>query len=152
MLLTKPVKRSAVVLSKWVVGMGSVLAGLVLGGLGCTLYTAFLFGILPLGQFALLNLLMLVYFSVFLSVALLASTLVRTQSMAAVGAFGGLAILLILGAIPRVSDYLPGQLLTWGTALVFKGGLTAWPALAVSIGLIVLCLASACAYFEREEI
>jgi ABC-2 type transport system permease protein len=152
MLLTKPVKRSAVVLSKWVVGLISVLAGLILGGLGCTIYTAVLFEILPLGQFALLNLLLLVYFSVFLSVALLASTLVRTQSMAAVGAFGGLAILLILGAIPRVSDYLPGQLLAWGTALVFKGGLTAWPALAVSIGLIILCLASACAYFEREEI
>lgn len=122
MLLTKPVKRPAVVLSKWVAGMGSVLAGLILGGLGCIVYTAVLFEVLPLGPFALLNLLLLVYFSVFLSVALLASTLVRTQSMAAVGAFGGLAILLILGAIPRVSDYLPGQLLAWGAALVFKGG------------------------------
>jgi ABC-2 type transport system permease protein len=152
MLLTKPVRRSAVVLAKWLAGHGALAAGLAVAALGCLGYTAVLFELLPIGSFLLLNGLLLVYFSVHLSVALLASALARSQSIAAIGAFGGLAMLLIVGALPRLSDYLPGALLTWGGSLLAGGDKSAWPALWVSLGLILGCVALACIYFEREEI
>jgi ABC-2 type transport system permease protein len=152
MLLTKPVSRSAVVLAKWLTGMTSILAGLLVDGLACLAYTVVLFEPLPFGAFWTMNLLLLVYFCVYLTTALLASTLARSQAIAAAGAFGGLVVLLVLGSIPRVSDYMPGQLVTWGSSLVLKGDSTAWPALGVAAGIIVLALAIACLCFEREEI
>jgi ABC-2 type transport system permease protein len=152
MLLTKPVRRSAVILAKWLTGMTIVLTGLIVGGLACLAYTTVLFEPIPFAAFWTLNLLLLVYLGVYLTVALMASTLARSQSIAAAGAFGGLIVLLVLGSIPRVSDYMPGQLVTWGSSLVLKGDVTAWPALAVSIGIIVLALVIACLRFELEEI
>ena len=152
MLLTKPVSRSAVILAKWLTGMTVVLAGLLVDGLACLAYTVVLFAPIPFGAFWTLNLLLLVTLGVYLTVALMASTLARSQSIAAVGAFGGLVVLLILGSIPRVSDFMPGQLSAWGSSLVLKGDTTAWPALGVSAGMIVLALAVACLRFEREEI
>ncbi len=152
MLLTKPVSRSAVILAKWLAGMTIVLAGLIADGLACLAYTAVLFEPMPFGAFWTLNLLLLVTLGVYLTVALMASTLARTQAMAAAGAFGGLVVLIILGSIPRVSDYMPGQLVTWGSSLVLKGDGSAWPALDVSAGIIVLALVIACLRFEREEI
>ncbi len=152
MLLTKPVSRSAVVLAKWLTGMTIVLAGLLVDGLACLAYTVVLFEPLPFGTFWILNLFLFVFLGVYLTVALMASTLARTQAIAAAGAFGGLIVLIILGSIPRVSDYMPGQLMAWGNSLVFKGDVTAWPALGVAAGIIVLALAFACLRFEREEI
>ena len=152
MFLTKPVSRSAVVLAKWLAGMSIVVAGLIADGLACLAYTAVLFEPIPFGAFWALNLLLLVYLGVYLTVALMASTLARTQTIAAVGAFGGLIVLAILGSIPRLSDYMPGQLVNWGNSLVLKGDANAWPALGVSAGIIVLALVIACLRFEREEI
>jgi ABC-type transport system involved in multi-copper enzyme maturation permease subunit len=111
-----------------------------------------LFEPIPFGAFWTLNLLLLVYMGVYLTVALMASTLARSQAIAAAGAFGGLIVLIILGSLPRVSDYMPGQLANWGSSLVLKGDITAWPALGVAAGIIVLALVVACLRFEREEI
>jgi ABC-2 type transport system permease protein len=152
MLLTKPVSRSAVILAKWLSGMTIVLTGLLADGLACLAYTAVLFEPIPFVAFWTLNLLLLVYLGVYLTIALTASTLARSQSVAAAGAFGGLIVLLILGSIPRLSDFMPGQLVAWGSSLVLKGDVTAWPALGVAIGIIALALFIACSRFEREEI
>jgi ABC-2 type transport system permease protein len=152
MLLTKPVRRSAVILSKWMVGMTILLAGLLADGLACLAYTAVLFEPIPFTSFWILNLLLFVYLGVTLTVALMASTLARTQAIAAAGAFGGLIVLIILGSLPRVSDFMPGQLVNWGVSLIMKGDVSAWPALGVSVGIIVLALVIACLRFEREEI
>jgi ABC-2 type transport system permease protein len=152
MLLTKPVSRSAVILAKWLAGMITLLAGLLVDGFACLAYTVVLFEPLPFGAFWILNLLLFVTLGVYLTVALMASTLARTQAIAAAGAFGGLIVLIILSSIPRVSDYMPGQLVNWGSSLVLKGNITAWPALGVAAGIIVLMLVIACWRFEREEI
>jgi len=152
MLLTKPVSRSAVILAKWLAGMTILLAGLLVDGLACLAYTVVLFEPLPFGAFWILNLFLLIYLGVYLTVALMASTLARSQSIAAAGAFGGLIVLIILGSLPRVSDYMPGQLVNWGNSLVLKGDLTAWPALGLAAVIIVLALLIACLRFEQEEI
>ena len=152
MLLTKPISRSAVILAKWLTGMTMLLAGLLVDGLACLAYTAVLFEPLPFGAFWILNLLLLVNLGVYLTVALMASTLARTQAMAAAGAFGGLVVLIILGSIPRLGDSMPGQLANWGSSLVLKGDITAWPALGVAAAMIALALIIACLRLEREEI
>ena len=152
MLLTKPVSRSAVILAKWLAGMTVLMTGLLVDALACLAYTAVLFEPLPFGTFWIMNLLLLVSMGVYLTVTLMASTLARTQAMAAAGAFGGLVVLIILGSIPRVSELMPGQLATWGSSLVLKGDISAWPALGVAAGIILLALIVACIRFEREEI
>ncbi len=152
MLLTKPVRRSAMVLSKWIAGMGSLLVGLAVAAIGCALYTALLFQPLPLLGFLALNALIAVFLGVFLSVSLLASALARSQAVAAGIAFGGLVLLLVLAAIPRLGEVMPNQLLGWGESLVLGGNTTAWSALAVSIGIIALSVLGACLRLEREEI
>lgn len=152
MLLVKPVRRSAVVLAKWLTGMTVILAGLVVDGLGCLAYTAVLFEPLPIAPFLLMTVLLLIYLGVFLSVALLASTLARSQAIAAAGAFAGLVVLLVLDSLPRVNEYMPGKLPAWGTSLMIKGDVSAWPALGVALGIILVCLLAACLRFEKEEI
>jgi ABC-2 type transport system permease protein len=152
MLLIKPVRRSAVVLTKGLTVLSLVAAGLLLSTLGCALYTAILFEALPFQAFLILNLLLFLYFSVYVSITLLASTLARTQSVAAAGAFAGLALLLILGSIPRFGEYLPGKLLQWGTSGVLGDSITTWPALWVGLGIIAASFTIACLYFEKEEI
>lgn len=152
MLLAKPVRRSNVILAKWLAVMVVMAAGLLLGGMAGAFYTALLFDPLPVGEFILLNALLGVYLAVFFTVALFASSIAKTGTIAAGGAFGGLGLLLILGAIPRLGEYLPGQLLNWGVGVVAGGGSPAWEALAASLGLIAALLLAACLYFEREEI
>jgi ABC-2 type transport system permease protein len=150
--LTHPVQRSALVLAKWLAGMASVTIGLLAGGLGCLFYTTILFELLPMGAFLSLNLLMLIFLGVYLSVALLASALARTQSMAAAGAFGGLAVVLILSSIPRLGTYFPGQLTAWGAELVLGNAEPAWWALGISLAIIAVSLTLACWRFEKQEL
>lgn len=152
MLLTKPIRRSAVVLVKWLTGMGAVLMGLISSGIGCLVYTYLLFGELDWAGFLILNLLMLVFLGVYLTAALFASSLARTQSMAAAGAFGGLILLLILSNLPRVNEWMPGQLLSWGQAVVLGGDQSGWPALGIALSMIALALLFASLHFERAEI
>jgi len=152
MLLIKPVRRNAMVLAKWAAGMGSLLVGLAVAAIGCALYTALLFEPLPLLGFLALNALIGVFLGVFLSIALLASALARSQAVAAGIAFGGLLLLLVLGSIPRLGEVMPNQLLGWGESFVLGGDATAWTALAVSFGIIVLSVLGACLRLEREEI
>jgi ABC-2 type transport system permease protein len=152
MLLTKPVRRSAVVLTKWLAGLLCLLAGLLLAALGAAFYTLVLFQPFSLLDFLAGNALLAIFLAFYMTLALLASTLARSQSMAAAGAFGGLLLALILDGLPVIGDYMPAQLLEWGGAIMAGSGEAAWGALAITCSLILLFLALACLRFEREEI
>ena len=152
MLLTKPVTPGMVVLTKWLAGMANILLGLILAATGCALYTALLFEPLDVQGFLALNVFLLVFLGVYLSITLLASALARTQAMAAGLAFAGLGLLLMLGAIPRVQDVMPGKLLDWGSALVSGTEAGAWWALIVAINIMLACIVLAAVSFNREEI
>jgi ABC-2 type transport system permease protein len=152
MLFNKPIRRSAVVLSKWLANLLTVTISLIVSALTCALYTFILFDMPPLGRYLIFNLFMLLFLVVYMSVALLASTLARTQGMAAAGAFGGLGILLVLSSLPRVGDYSPAGLLGWGSALMQGTGATYWAALVISLVLVAACLITACLAIERQEI
>ena len=152
MLFSKPVRRASFVLGKWLAALSSLLAGLALAAAGCLLYTWILFEPLPLAEFLALNALLAVFLGVYLTLALTGSALARSQSMGAVAAFGLVVLVLVLGSVPRLGDYLPGRLLAGGEALVMGGTFEAWPALAGSLALIGLALLGACLFIEREEL
>jgi ABC-2 type transport system permease protein len=152
MLLVKPVRRSTVMLAKWLAGVYSLVTGLVLSSLACLFYTWVLFEPLPLVKYLALNALLAVFLVVYHTMALLASTLARSQTMAAAGAFGALVAMLILDSIPRLGDLFPGELLSWGVALMIGEVRPAWGALATSLGIVLVAIFLACAFLEREEI
>lgn len=152
LILTRPVSRATFLLAKFA-GLALTFAlSLFLAALGCWYYTYLLFQALPWGAFLAQNALMLVVFLVYVALTLLCSTLVRSQAGAGGLAFGGLILLAGLGAFPRLAQYLPGQLFNWGVSLSLGAEQTAWPALWVSLGLIVLCLGAAVLVFKRQEL
>jgi ABC-2 type transport system permease protein len=156
LLLTRPVRRSAVILAKWLVWAITLFSGLAVGGLMGWIYTLILFEPLPVIPFIQLNLLLFIFLLVYMSVTLLASALARSQAVAAGGAFIGLILLLVLSSLPRLGDYMPGQLNAWGSALVSgaegAAGSSAWSALWISLAIILLSLIIACLRLEGEEI
>jgi len=152
MLFSKPVKRRTFVLSKWLAGMLTVTAGVIISSMACAIYTTILFGELPIGKYLIFNLLLLLFLAVYLSVALLASALARTQGMAAAIAFGFLVILMILSSLPRVNNYCPVGLLNWGSEIFNGTGVTHWPALVISLVIAAGCVLTACLHLERQEI
>ncbi len=152
MLFSKPVRRATFVLGKWLASLSSLLAGLALAAVGCLLYTYILFGPLPVADFLALNALLAVFLGVYLTLALAGSTLARSQSMGALAAFVLVVVVLVLGSVPRLGDYMPGQLLAGGHALLMGGSFDAWPALAGSLVLAGLALLGACLFIEREEL
>jgi len=152
MALTHPVSRLAFLLAKFAALGITFAASLAVGALGCWYYTLLLFDALAWGPFLALNGLMLVVFLVYVAVTLLCSTLARTQGAAAGLAFAALVLVAGLGSLPRIGEYFPGQLFSWGTSLVLGKGEPAWAALWVSLGLITLSLAAAWQIFRRQEL
>jgi ABC-2 type transport system permease protein len=152
MMLTHPVSRLTFLLAKFAALAANFVIGLSLAALGCWYYTLLLFESLPWNTFLALNGLMLLVFLVYTAVSLFCSTLVRSQSAAAGLAFGALIVIAGIGALPRINEYFPGQLFSWGTALVLGGGATAWPALWVSVSLILVALLGAWQVFNRQEL
>jgi ABC-2 type transport system permease protein len=151
MILSKPLPRWAFLTAKFA-ALGLIFAaGLLLAGAGAYYYTWLLFGPLDLAAWAGLNGLLLVFTLVYLALTLLCSVLTRSQAAAGGLAFGGLIVLVILGGIPQIGRYLPGELVTWAGRL-FAGGGSAWPALAVSLALIAAALAAAWWRFEKQEL
>ncbi len=152
MLLAHPLPRFSFLLAKFA-ALGLVFAlSLAVGALGCWYYTLLLFEALPWGGFLALNALMLVVFIVYIAVTLLASTLARTQAAAAGLAFSGLVLVAGVGSLPRLAEFSPGQLFTWGSQLALGGTESSWPAFWISLSLVALSLAAAWLIFRRQEL
>ena len=58
----------------------------------------------------------------------------------------------LLGALPKIGEWLPGQLTSWAGRVMHAGSASAWPALAGSVGLIVVALMGAWLVFRRQEL
>ena len=152
LMLVKPLPRAVFILSKFKALALSFLAVLLLAGLAGYYYTLFLFGPLDALTWLGMNLLLWVQCMVYIALTMLFSTLFRSQTAAAGASFAALLVLAALGAIPRLGEVLPGQLAAWAGSLYSLKPITAWPALWVSLGIIVVCLAAACILFEKQEI
>jgi len=152
LMLVKPLPRPVFLLAKFVALALAFLVCLTLAALGGYYYTLLLFAPPDPWAWLALNLLLWLYMLVYVAVTLLASVLARSQ-VAAAGIGVGLAMALgIVGAVPGLGQYLPGQLPAWGAALVFDATARSWPALWISLGLILACLLAAWAAFRRQEL
>jgi ABC-2 type transport system permease protein len=151
--LTRPVSRETFLLAKFSALAVTFIASLVLAAAGCWYYILVLFATpLAWGPFLALNGLMLVVFLVYMALALLASTLARTNGMAVGLAFVALLLIGGIGALPSIGEYFPGRLFSWGSTLLMGGNATAWPALGISLGIIFVATLVACMVFRRQEV
>jgi len=150
--LTRPVSRETFLLAKFTALTVMFLASQSLAAVGCWYYTQVLFEPLAWGPFLALNGLMLVVFLVYLSLALLASTIARSNAAAAGLAFLALVLVGGVGSLPRIGDYFPGKLFGWGAAQMFGSADPAWGALAVSLGIVVAALLVAVLVLRRQEV
>ena len=153
LILSKPLPRWAFVLSKFVAQALVYLLGFGLALLGAAYYTSLLFTPLAFGPFVLGNLLLLVWLLTYAAITLLASTLTRSTGAAAGGALLGAVLLLLAGAFPRLGQLAPGALVAWAGQLGLETAVTAnGGALVASVALIVVCLVTAVAVFEVQEV
>jgi ABC-2 type transport system permease protein len=150
--LTRPVSRETFLLAKYAALSVTFIASLALAAIGCWYYTLVLFVPLAWGPFLALNGLMLVVFSVYMALALLASTIARTNGVAVGLAVLALIIIGLGGSIPVIGEYFPGRLFSWGASLMMGGEATAWPAFWISLSIITVALLAACLIFRRQEI
>jgi ABC-2 type transport system permease protein len=152
MILVKPLPRWAFLDAKFTALGITFAASLAVAGAGCYYYTLVLFEPLGIGAWVILNVLLLVFVLVYVALTLMCSVLAKSQAGAGGLAFALLIVLALPGALPKVGEYLPGQLINWGAGLMVGSGAPAWPALGVSLGLMVGALVLAWLIFDRQEL
>jgi ABC-2 type transport system permease protein len=137
-ILSKPVSRATFLGAKWILYVVLFVSGVIIAGFGGYYYIGILFEWLEPFGFLMLNVLIAIYLVMFLSITLFASSVCPSQLAAAGLSFGVLILLVLLGAIPSLSPYLPNSLMRWGQRLTLsQGGEAAWGALVIT-GLIIL--------------
>jgi ABC-2 type transport system permease protein len=152
MILVKPLPRWGFLLAKFLIISLVFAVSLVLAGLGAYYYTGLLFEPTSLATWMALNSLLFVYTLVYVALTLLFSTLSRSQVLAGGLSIATLILLGLLGSLPTLGKYMPGKLVSWGSTLYLQPELTAWPALWVSLGLILASLLVAWLVFRRQEL
>jgi ABC-2 type transport system permease protein len=152
MMLVKPLSRGAFLGSKFIAFSLTFLAGLIIAGLACYYYTLLLFEPLNLGKWLALNGLMWLYLVVHVAVTLFFSTISRSQAVAGGLSFGALMLLSLLGSLPGIGEYVPGQMLNWGAGLYSGMVGSAWPAFGVSLALILVAFLGAWFVLEKQEL
>ncbi len=152
MVLVKPLPRWAFLAAKFAALGVTFAASIAVAGAGCYYYTLILFEPLDIGPWVILNALLLLFVLVYVALTLMCSVFAKSQAAAGGLAFALLIVLALPGALPKVGEYLPGQLISWGVGLIAKSEATAWPALWISVGLMAGALALAWLAFERQEL
>jgi ABC-2 type transport system permease protein len=152
LMLVKPLPRGVFLAAKFVALGLTFAASILVAGLACYYYTILLFQALDVSAWLALNGLLLLVLLVYVALTLLCSTLTKSQVVSGGLAFGLLIVLTAVGAIPTVGEYLPNRLIAWGRGVMGGGGGAAWPALGISLGLILVALVTAWLIFERQEL
>ncbi len=152
MIFSKPVGRGAFVVAKLVAMSTSFMIALGAASIACYIYTVLLFGEANASGFLALNLLLMLFFVLCLSVTLLFSSLFRSQLAA-----GGIALAVLIGQavlsqIPWIGDYTPGRLVSWGTELLSGTTPSAWTAVGASLAIIIACLFLSRLMLQRKEL
>lgn len=152
MMLVKPLPRGAFLAAKFAALTLMFAAALTGAAIACYYYTLLLFEALDILPWLALNAFLLLYILVFIAITLFCSTLTKSQAAAGGIALGLLILLGLLGAIPGLGKYLPGELVTWGVRLIMGDTSPSWTALGVSIGIIALSLLAAWQIFKHQEL
>ncbi len=152
MMLVKPLPRVTFLVAKFTALALTFAVAIAIAGAACFYYTWLLFGALDVPRWLALNGLMLVFVLVYVALTLFCSVVAKSQAAAGGLALSLLFILGLTGSIPGLGEYLPGQLLAWGGGLMAGKAEAFWPALWVSVGIIVVALMGAKLIFERQEL
>lgn len=152
LMLSKPLPRAAFLGSKFAALSLAFMMGLVLSGAAAYYYTILLFEAPAIGSWLALNVLMLLFLLVFVALTLLCSVVSRSLIVAGGLGFGAMAIVSLLGLLPAIGDYMPGQLTKWGLGLNTGGAEASWPAVWGSLAIIVVALLMAWAIFRNQEL
>lgn len=152
MMLVKPLPRLTFLIAKFTALALMFVVTIAIAGLACYYYTWLLFGALDLPGWIALNGLLLVFVLVYVALTLFCSVVTKSQAGAGALALGMLFIISLIGSIPGLGEHLPGQLLIWGGGMMAGETETFWPALWVSLGIIVVALAMAGLIFQKQEL
>lgn len=152
MMLVKPLPRSSFLAAKFAAQLLMFAITLLAAGIACYYYTLLLFEAMDIWHWLLLNLLLLLYVLVFISITLFSSTLTKSQAAAGGVALSLMILLGLMGAIPGLGKYLPGELINWGTRIMLGDPAASWTALGVSFGIIIAALLAAWLIFRRQEL
>jgi ABC-2 type transport system permease protein len=152
MTLCKPAGFGAFVTAKLAALALTFGLGLVLGAAGCYLYTVVLLGSLSAYSFVLVNLLAGLYLLVCLSVTLMYSALFRNQLAVGGLALATMIVLALFSNIPQVGHYMPSSLMSWATGLAAGTGSSSWPALVVSIGIVIAAVLIGWQVLKKREL
>lgn len=152
MILSKPMPRGSFLLAKFAGLALTFIIAVAVAGLAAYYYTYFLFGELNLLNWLALNGLVILYLLVYVAITLLYSTLTRTQYIAIGLSFGTLIFLGILGSLPGFGVNLPDALISNASLLMSGYPVTNWTGLWISLGVIVLSLATAWLVFRKQEL
>ena len=152
MILVKPMPRGEFLGAKFLALAAMFAICLIAAGLACYYYTLLLFEAMDIVRWLWLNALLFLYVMVYVALTLFCSTLTKSQAAAGGIALGLMVVLGLVGAIPGLGKYLPGELIAWGTRLMQGDNGTSWTALGVSLGLIVISLLAAWLVFKKQEL
>lgn len=152
MILVKPLSRGAFIVAKFL-GLAAMFAiALVIAGTAAYYYTLLLFEAMDILHWLAMNVLLFVYILVYVAITMLCSTLTKSSVAA-----GGIALVILIfsgliGSIPGIGKYMPGELISWGTRLMVGDTTSSWIAFGISVGLIVIPLMAAWLIFRRQEL
>ena len=155
LVLTKPVSRAQVIISKFLAQTFLVLGSIILGGVACYLYNIILFEKTNFSKFTQGTFLYLVYAVLVIVITLFFSTLFSNQIAA-----GGLSLvtLFVLSLLPSITEsfakYSPGALTSFANKIVSGDSAFSeaiWPA-SSAITLLIILLSLSVLSFNRQEL
>jgi len=154
LILSKPASRGAFLASKLVAIGVTLAAGVSAASVAGYLYTAMLFDAPPVPGWAGMTALLLVALVAYASLTFLGSTLSRSVLAAAAIGIGGMIVLAVVSALPRVAPYTPAGLSgepARALALGIDPGPLIGPLLA-NLAIIAALFASSWIAFRNQEL
>ena len=152
MTLSKPVGYGSFILAKLAALAVTFGVAIVVGAVGCYLYTVVLFGNPGEFDFFIATLLGALYLLFCLAVTVMYSSFVKSPIAAGGLSLVTLAAIAGTAGLPGMKDYSPGALLSWAEDVAAAGGPNSWWVLIVSVVLIILTTVAGWQVFKRKEL
>ena len=153
LVLTKPVSRTAFLAAKFAALTTTLTVGTVLAGIAAYLYTAVLFEELPVGGFTALIAVSLLSYLVYMTITMMASTLLHSALPAAGIGVGIWILTSVLGPVPVIGDLMPSSLSNAAIQLALGDDVTDLIGpLLLGLGLIATALTLSWFSFRRQAL
>lgn len=155
LILVKPVSYISYITSKWAAAFILIITSLLLGLLASWYYTGVLFEFIPFGGFISVFGLYALWLILVLTLTILFSAAFKHPGAAAmVTLVTVFAFNMIGGSFQHLLEWSPTQLLPYASELLITEKMPdhVWPAVSLTVFLILLFLVLAIAIFKRKEL